>query len=314
MTAHAIAPPRPFDHLVLASRDLAAQAELYRRMGFQVGARNRHPWGTENHIVQFDGAFLELISTGGDFHRAPDADPHVFSFAGHVADYLARREGFAMLVLRSQDAKADAAHFRQVGIGDFEPFHFERRGKKPDGSETKVAFTLAFAESKLAPEADFFVCQQHYPENFWNPAFQVHPNGVSRILSVVMLADNPSDHAEFLSHFSGQREMVATSMGLEVDLGEKGGRIEVLTELAYRFRFGDLALQETPDPDPVLPLGPDERGPLSPRLAAVRFATDDPERIVTLLREADVTFDRRQGAIIVPPFAARGVALVFEKA
>ena len=53
--------PRAINHLVIPARDLTAQAELYRRLGFQVGARNSHPWGTENHIVQFDGAFLELI-------------------------------------------------------------------------------------------------------------------------------------------------------------------------------------------------------------------------------------------------------------
>ena len=34
-------------------------------------APNRHPWGTENHIVQFDGAFLELIGLGDAF-----AAPH----------------------------------------------------------------------------------------------------------------------------------------------------------------------------------------------------------------------------------------------
>jgi len=32
--------PRAIDHLVIPARDLAAQAELYRRLGFQVGARN----------------------------------------------------------------------------------------------------------------------------------------------------------------------------------------------------------------------------------------------------------------------------------
>ena len=63
--------PRAIDHLVIAAHDLPEQAALYRRLGFQVGARNRHPWGTENHIVQFDGAFLELIGLGDAF-----AAPH----------------------------------------------------------------------------------------------------------------------------------------------------------------------------------------------------------------------------------------------
>ena len=37
-------------------------ADLYRRLGFTVGARNRHPWGTHNHLVQLPGFFVELLT------------------------------------------------------------------------------------------------------------------------------------------------------------------------------------------------------------------------------------------------------------
>ena len=53
---------RGLDHIVHAVRDLDAAAELYRHLGFQVGARNRHPWGTHNHVVQFPGFFIELLT------------------------------------------------------------------------------------------------------------------------------------------------------------------------------------------------------------------------------------------------------------
>src|SRR5271169_2162500 len=102
--------PRAIDHLVIASRDLAAQADLYRRLGFQVGPRNRHPWGTENHIVQFDGAFIELIGLGDGF-APPDARPGSFSFAGFIACFLSKHEGLAMLAMRSSDAEADRREF-----------------------------------------------------------------------------------------------------------------------------------------------------------------------------------------------------------
>ena len=80
--------PRAIDHLVIAAHDLAAQAAFYRRLGFQVGARNRHPWGTENHIIQFDGAFLELIGLGDNF-VAPSVAPGAFSFPDFVGRFLA---------------------------------------------------------------------------------------------------------------------------------------------------------------------------------------------------------------------------------
>ncbi|HEV2564408.1 MAG TPA: VOC family protein, partial [Microvirga sp.] len=131
---------RRIDHLVVAVHDLDQAASFYQRLGFQVGARNRHPWGTENRIIQLPGSFIELISVG---ERAA-ISPHqasAFSFGAFVQDYLQDREGLAMLALDSRDAKADAALFAERGIGSFEPFHFERTGRRPDGSETKVAFT-----------------------------------------------------------------------------------------------------------------------------------------------------------------------------
>ena len=51
--------------LVETKGDLDAAAEDYRRLGFTVGARNRHPWGTHNAIVQFPGVFIELLTVGG---------------------------------------------------------------------------------------------------------------------------------------------------------------------------------------------------------------------------------------------------------
>jgi catechol 2,3-dioxygenase-like lactoylglutathione lyase family enzyme len=54
--------PRGLDHIVHAVRDLDAAADLYRRLGFTVGSRNRHPWGTHNCIVQLPGFFIELLT------------------------------------------------------------------------------------------------------------------------------------------------------------------------------------------------------------------------------------------------------------
>ncbi|OYW98729.1 MAG: hypothetical protein B7Z14_14015, partial [Bosea sp. 32-68-6] len=120
------AAPRGLDHLVIGVRDLDAAGAFYEKLGFTVGARNRHPWGTENRIVQFPGAFLELI-TIGDAGAIPSPAPRQFSFGHFVREALERGEGLSMLVLESQDAKADATAFHSAGIGDFEPFFFERQ-------------------------------------------------------------------------------------------------------------------------------------------------------------------------------------------
>jgi hypothetical protein len=167
--------PRALDHLVLAYRDLDAAAERYRGLGFQVSARNRHAWGTQNHIVQFDGVYLELIGLGPDFERPAPSDP-VFPFAGFVADFLGDREGLAMIALRSTDAEADHRAFAAAGWSDTPLFNFERTGLR-DGRERRLAFSLAFIRGETFAALRWFVCQHHHPENFWDPAVQAHPNG-----------------------------------------------------------------------------------------------------------------------------------------
>src|SRR5438132_324481 len=62
MTIQCIVMPHGLDHIVHAVRDLDAAAELYRRLGFTVGAPNKHPWGTHNRIVQLPGFFIELLT------------------------------------------------------------------------------------------------------------------------------------------------------------------------------------------------------------------------------------------------------------
>ena len=136
---------RGLDHIVHAVRDLEAAAEFYRRLGFQVGARNHHSrtWGTQNHIVQLAGTFIELLAVADTTHIAAHA-PRFFSFGAFNRDFLARGQGLSMLVLEGRGAP-DADEFRAAGIGDFELHEFERQGKRPDGTPIKLAFALAFA-------------------------------------------------------------------------------------------------------------------------------------------------------------------------
>jgi len=283
---------RGIDHLVLAVADLDAAGRLYEAMGFTVGARNRHPWGTENRIVQFPGSFLELITVGGGAAIPPHHGPS-FSFGAFVADSLARREGLAMLVLESRNASADWSAFEDAGIGGFEPVSFSRLGRRPDGRPVHVAFTLAFARDALAPEVGLFVCQQHYPENFWNPAFQSHANGAAGVLAVTMLAENPSDHAQALSAFTGVRDFAATSAGLTFVTPR--GAVTVRTAAAFAFETG-LHLAETPS-----------------RLAGFTVAVADPAAVAARLAAAGIDHTTVDGAIVVAPAVAHGVAVTFRK-
>jgi len=213
---------RRIDHIVLAVHDLEAAAQFYTRLGFKVGARNKHPWGTENRLVQFGSSFIELITVGDGSQAIALHEPGRFSFGAFVRDYLTDGEGFAMFVLDSPNAKADAKRFAEKRIGSFEPFFFERRARRPDGSETQVAFSLAFAMDTRIPNASFFVCEQHFPENFWSPAFQKHPNGATDIVEVRLATINPAEHADFLGAFTGVAGRPGEDGGMTFSLGEGG--------------------------------------------------------------------------------------------
>jgi catechol 2,3-dioxygenase-like lactoylglutathione lyase family enzyme len=285
---------RGIDHVVHVVRDLDAAAAFYQALGFQVGARNRHPpsWGTQNHIVQLPGCFVELLTVAEPAHIAPHG-PRFFSFGAFNRDALARGEGLSMLVLESRDARADAQAFRESGICDFEVFEFEREARQPDGSPIKVAFALAFAHDPDARQIGFFTCQHRFPENFWNPAFQMHPNTANGIAGVAIVAANPSDHRRFLSVFT-QSEASTSNDSLAVTTPR--GDIQVMTPSAFERQFGEAP------PDTAA----------SARLAALRFAVRDLDAVARTLQTSGTKVRKYRGRLIVGAQSAMGATLVFE--
>jgi hypothetical protein len=230
--------PRNLDHIVHAVHDLDAAAALYESIGFIVGARNKHPWGTHNRIIQLDGSYIELLTVGEPQKITPHT-PYSFSFGAFHRDFLAREQGLAMLLLNSRDAKADNAAWRAAGISAFEVFNFEREGRRPDGATVKLAFSLIFAADPNAPDVGFGACQHYYPENFWNSAFQNHANGVKGIAGVVLVADAPARHRDFLRALTGAEDARDIDGGFAIDLPR--GAMDVLTPAAFLHRFGVIA-------------------------------------------------------------------------
>jgi len=284
--------PRGLDHIVHAVRDLDAAAELYRRLGFTVGARNRHPWGTHNHIVQLPGFFIELLTLAEPDKLGDDGFSTMF--AAYNRDFIARGDGLSLLILESQSAQEDEAAFRVAGVAASEVMRFEREARRPDGSAVKVGFSLAFAEDAHAPDIHFCICQQHFPENFWNPAFQKHANGVQGVAGVVMVADEPERHRSFMLAYTGSTNARADGDGFAIDLPR--GAIAMMTPSAFVRRFGAAA----PDTS---------RGA---RLAALRLAVRDRAAVQKALEQAGIAAAGAGGTLIVGPNAAMGAVLVFE--
>jgi hypothetical protein len=285
--------PRGIDHLVIAVRDLDTARRDFQQLGFTVAPIARHPFGTANAVVQFGSSYFELISAYDPelVRQLPPPRPGEFSLAHAYLDFSAKREGMFMLALKSKDAAADRADFAAHGLPVFEPFHFERMAMGPDGVERPVSFSVTFTREPRLKEAGFFTCRHHHPENFWRPEYQSHANGASGIASAVLVARDPADFHAFMTVFSGKRDMSSTSFGVTFDMGD--GAIEILSPVGYEAFFG-----EKTEPDPR-------------RFLACRVEVADLDKARGVLRANGVAFSERQGAVVVPPHAAHGLALAF---
>jgi hypothetical protein len=257
-----------------------------------VGARNRHPWGTHNRLIQLPGFFVELLAVAEPEKLGGD----VFSrlFGRFNQSFLERQQGLSLLILESRDAVADAAAFKSAGIAASDVERFEREGRRPDGAPVKVGFSLAFARDPQAPETSFAVCQQHFPESFWNPAFQRHANTVAEVVSVVLVAQSPERHRRFLSAFTGMPDPSGGSSRIVAATAR--GEVVVTDASTFRAEIG------APAPDV-------SRGA---RIAAIVLRVRERAALTAALQASAVAFIAYAGRFVVPAESAMGATLVLE--
>jgi len=282
---------RAIDHIVLCVGDLEGARACYERFGFTTTPRAIHPWGTANSLVQFQDNFLELLTVATPA-QIPPATPGVFGFGAYNRDFLARREGFSMLVLASSDARADQRAFARAGLETYAPFDFSRQARLPDGSSATVSFSLAFVTDRRMPESVFFVCQQHAPQYFWKPEYQLHANGARGVVEVVMAADEPQRYGEFFARLQGA-DAVSVGDGM-VHVAAGAGRIALMTpqRLSDRLRGTRIA-----------------NAPSSPYFAGFSVAVADVERSAALLTARNVIFEQDGNSLRISPGQAFNVAI-----
>jgi len=193
------------NHLVLAGHDLEALRSTYQALGFTFRPRGELPFGISNLVIPLQDSYLELLSVTGPH---PEHSPGHFSFGAFNRDYLARHEGFSMLVLDTTDARADILSWREAGLQVYEPFDFSRMAPMHDGEQVKLSFSLAFVSHPAAPWLGLFACQHYRPEFFYQPQYQNHSNAASTVQDVWIAGEAAQDLADFLSkgHGSEQRQ------------------------------------------------------------------------------------------------------------
>lgn len=283
---------RGLDHIVHAARNLDAAAEFYRRAGFAVSARNIHPWGTHNHVVQFPGFFIEVLTVGEPDKLKGDGLAKIFGIANR--DRIARGDGFSMLAFESTNIEADVEDFKKRGIGISGPLPFSREAKLPDGKTITVGFTLAFARDELSPHAGFFAIQHRDASMFYKKELQQHANGARGVLGAVMVADNPTDHHIFLGNVTGVRELHSSSLGLVANTPR--GDVEIEEATAFRDQFGVTPKVER----------------TGATIEGLRLGVPDLDAVARILKAGNIASHRHIGRLVVKPEAAFGATLIFE--
>jgi hypothetical protein len=241
--------------------------------------------------VQCPGTFIELLTVAEPEKLGDDAISNLFG--RYNQDYLARDEGLSLLILESKDAKKDVDDFKRAGISVAEAVHFEREAKRPDGTPIKVGFSLAFARDAAAPSVRFATCQQHYPENFWNPAFQIHANGAKEIRGVIMVADEPERHRSFASAYAGSTDFYTEPGEVSVWTPPRGA-LSIMTPVRFQAAFGG--------PQPAA----------GNHLQGIRFAVADIEAARDVMEKGSVKTRNHRDGFVIDPADAMGATLSFE--
>jgi Glyoxalase-like domain len=238
---------REIDHVVVAVQDLGRAGAVYQELGFTLTPTATHDdrMGTSNRLAQFVGKnFIELLEVDRPdrlVRHAFETSPPFFSFGDHNRLAVRERDGPSMMVFKGDNARSDIMSFAASGLATFAPFDFERVAKMPDGTEAKVAFSLAFVQSRDMPRVAFFVCENRAQNHFWKPQYQSHANGATGIAAVYLSSPEPARDAAFVSKMFGGKVSPITG-GCSVACGPAQD-LRVLTPQATAALGGSIDLE-----------------------------------------------------------------------
>ena len=289
--------PRPLDHLVLPTASLETARQRLTALGFTVAPVGVHPFGTENACVFFSGGtYLEPLAVADD-REAREQARLGNAFLARDAAYRYRQgeEGFSALVFGTQDARSDHADFCGEGVSGGDILDFSRPFTDASGNTGTASFRLAFAADLRTPDIFFFTCQRIGSPKIDRTALQSHRNGVTGITRVVLSARHPFEYASVVL-MAAEVSMTEPSTGPDVRILTANTVIDMMNNerLASHFQL-----------EPIDDAGLHAR--------AICFSVADTGKVAALLKAAEISYDTREGRLVVPPAPGQGAAFVFEE-
>jgi hypothetical protein len=225
---------KEINHLVLAAHNLEALRATYAALGFTLCPTGHHPFGTSNTAIQLERNYLELLAVTEPANVFAHT-PTTYSFSAFNRDYLARHEGFSMLVLGTDNARGDLARWSSAGIETYEPFDFSRPARMANGDHVTVGFTLAFATNPALPWIGTFSCQHLSPSYFRQPEYQRHANTALGVADVWICG---GDAEELAGYFATLADSTPEELEDRTEIPTAAGTIILAEAEAFEAAFG----------------------------------------------------------------------------
>ncbi|MBE1207145.1 VOC family protein [Aminobacter carboxidus] len=272
--------PRPLDHVVLPTADLALARQRLTTLGFSVSPQGTHPFGTINCCVYLgDGTFLEPLAIG-DKAAAGKAvsEGNVFVARDRAFRDAHGDEGFSAVVFGTDDADTDHGVFVAAGVSAGPRLDFSRPFVDGSGKSDQASFRLAFAAQPSADaDAFFFTCERANVPAVDRSALQAHANGAQRVVEIELAAC----------------DVVAAGKLLATVARSKADGVGVPLANAL------LSIRTAPDAAGI-------------RLETLVFAVNDLAATRALLVERAIEHDLKGQRLVVPAAPGQGATFIFE--
>jgi hypothetical protein len=217
------------DHIVVNTLfDMDPAAVLMSKLGFTLTPRGFHSLGSINHLMVFEGHYLELVGLplGTEVLRR---------------DVLESPRGLNGLVFQANDIDACISQLRESGLTLLEPQSFSRP-VTIDGVEQLARFRTARTAPELFEAGRVYYCQHYTPELVWRREWMTHANGCRGLSELVVVTSAiETDVSRYARAAQVSAEKQASGVWT-IDLVD-AFRITLLSPARYRERYGELCVE-----------------------------------------------------------------------
>jgi hypothetical protein len=219
----------PLDHIVINTLfDMDRAAALMEQLGFTVTPRGYHSLGSINHLMVFEGHYLELVGLplGTDVLRR---------------DVLESPLGLNGLVFQTKEVDAIIGPLRDSGLAMLPPQDFSRPAII-DGVDQLVRFRTTRTAPELFAAGRVYYCQHYTPELVWRREWMTHANGCSGLRELVVVTSAIETDASLYAKAAQAPAKQQESDVWTIDLVDSF-RITLLSPTRYRERYGALCVE-----------------------------------------------------------------------